>query len=131
MAKVEESILRSISKHGFPEKKVSLPFQDIFKSCKKNNTSLSTVLKNLADQQVYNEKTGDRILFFSQEQAANKPQMNSNGIPEELYEEAMNKIKSMNPKDVEEIRKNVMNMSPEEKENMLKQAKELFGQKKK
>ena len=64
MNKISESIIQSIRKNGFPEKKVTLPFQAIYDSCKKNDLKLSDVLKTLAEEDIQSEIGNDKILFF-------------------------------------------------------------------
>lgn len=130
MATIEESIINSITKNGFPEKKVSLPFQAIFKACKNSDVSLSAVLKNLEKQQIYNEKSGDKILFFDQQTPKKTPDFDPGEIPEGLYKEAMDKVKNMDPTELEEMKKRIMSMSSTEQQDMLKKAKDLFKQKK-
>lgn len=130
MAKVEESIINSINKNGYPQKKVSLPFQPIFQACKNQNTSLSKVLKNLEAQDVLNEMKDDKIVFYDRNFTSKQPSPDPYDIPENLLKEASERLKSMDPAEVERMKKKVMEMSPEERENMLKQAKDLFGQKK-
>lgn len=130
MAAVEESILSSIRKNGYPQKKVSLPFQPIFQACKSQGTSLSKVLTQLESQDVMNEMRDDRIIFFDRNFVQQKPDQDPNEIPEELLKEASERLKNMDPAEVERMKQKVMEMSPEERENMLKQAKEIFGKKK-
>jgi hypothetical protein len=130
MSNVEESILNSINKNGYPQKKVSLPFQPIFQACKNQDTSLSKVLKNLEAQDVLNEMKDDKIVFYDRNFISKRPGPDPYDIPEDLLKEASERLKSMDPAEVERMKKKVMEMSPEERENMMKQAKDLFGQKK-
>ncbi len=129
MAAVEESILNSIKKNGYPEKKVSLPFQAIFKACKKNDVSLSSVLSKLEEQKVLNEISDDKILFFSEDFQAKPKENKAPEFSEKMVSEAMKKMEDMNPEELEKIKNQVMGMSPEEQKEMLKQAKNLFSQK--
>ncbi len=129
MASVEGNILSSIKKNGYPEKKVSLPFQAIFKACKNNDVSLSAVLKKLEEQNVMNEISDDKILFFSKDfkekPTADKPPEFS----EKMVSEAMKKMEGMDPEELEKIKKQVMGMSAEEQNDLIKQAKDLFSKK--
>ncbi len=129
MATVEESILNSIKKNGYPEKKVALPFQAIFKACKKNEVSLSTVLKKLEEQDILNEISDDKILFFSKEFKAKPTTNKPPEFSEKMVAEAMKKMEDMDPEELEKVKKQVMGMSPEEKNELIKQAKELFSKK--
>jgi len=126
MKTVEERILKSIRQNGYPEKKVTLPFQAVFKSCKKNNTPISEVLGNLETEGVHHEMVGDRILFFHPSKKEETPPGAEPKIPEELHEAAMERLKSMDPREMERIREQVMKMSPEKQQELLKQAREYF-----
>ena len=126
MATVEDSILSSIQKNGYPAKRVSLPFQAIFNTCKNNNVSLTSVLKNLEAQNVLNEISNDKILFYHKDFKNKAPDKEKPDIPENLVAEAMKKIKEINPADLEEMEKKVMEMSPEERNELMKHAKNMF-----
>jgi len=130
MATIEESIINSITKNGFPEKTVSLPFQAIFKTCKNQDISLSAVLKNLEGQEIFNEKSGDRILFYDKKPAPKKSDFNPGDMPDDLYKDAMEKMQNMDPGKLEEMKKRIMSMSPKEQQEMLKKAKDMFNPKK-
>ena len=138
MEAVAKSIIAALEKNGFPEKKVRLPFQPVFKSCKSHGTTLSAVLNELKSIDILHEMDADRILFFhktksplKKETSQGPSQSADNGIPDDLYAEAMEKIKDMDPAEVERIKEQVMNMTPEERDEMLKQAKAMFENSKK
>ena len=138
METVVKSILANLEKNGFPEKKVTLPFQAIFKSCKKHDTTLSNVLNHLKTSDILHEKIGDRILFYHKTLSPSKkketvdPGLGADtGISEEAYAEAMEKLKQMDPQEVERIKKQVMDMSPEEQAELMKKAQEMFQKEKK
>jgi hypothetical protein len=138
METVVKSILTTLEKNGFPGKKVTLPFQAIFKSCKKHDTTLSNVLNHLKTSDILNETVGDRILFYHKTLSPLKkketvdPDLGAaSGISEEAYAEAMEKLKQMDPQEVERMKKQVMDMSPEEQAEMLKKAQEMFQKEKK
>lgn len=133
METVISSIQSALEKNGFPEKKVRLPFQPIFRSCKNHGTTLSTVLNELKSSDILHEMDEDRILFYHKSQSPLKKEAPKNttpgsehGIPDDLYAKAMEKIKNMDPKEVERIKEQVMNMSPDEQAEMMKQAQEMF-----
>jgi len=139
METVVKSILATLEKNGFPEKKVTLPFQAIFKACKKHDTTLSNVLNHLKTSDILHETIGDRILFYhktlspskKKEDAADPGLGADSGISEEAYAEAMEKLKQMDPQEVERMKKQVMDMSPEEQAELMKKAQELFQKEKK
>lgn len=132
MKSVEDSILHSIKKNGYPEKRVSLPFQSVFKACKSEKVSLSDVLKHLESNKVFSRIDNDRIIFFSQESAAKSEKINaekSSGFDfsNRMVSEAMKKLEGMDPEEVERLKKQVMDMSPEQREELLKKAQSFFS----
>ncbi len=134
MATVEENILHSLSKNGFPEKRVSLPFQAVFKACKQADTNLSAVLNKLEQQEILNSVEGDRILFFTKETAktAEEPkQWEGVDFSNEMVKEAMEKISKLDPEELEKMKQQVAGMSDAEKNEMMKRAKEMFNKPKK
>jgi hypothetical protein len=129
MATIEENILHSLEKNGFPQKKVSLPFQALFKACKKAETNLSDVLKRLETQDVMNKVEGDKILFYTKKSVASSVESEESqhfDFSNKMVQDAMDKISSMAPEDLENLKKQVAELSPEEKSELLKQAKDLF-----
>jgi len=138
METVVKSILAALETNGFPEKKVRLPFQAIFKSCKSHDTTVSAVMKALETSEVIHEMDGDRILFYhrtlsppSKHKATENTQAGNREIPDDIYTEAMDQIKNMDPKEVERIKEQVMKMSPEEQAEMMKKAQQMFKKDKK
>ena len=132
MATIEENILYSIKKNGFPEKKVSLPFQAVFKVCKENGQSISEVLKSLESQEVNSRIQGDKILFFSGSETEEPKQAGKEEFQfsDEMMAEAMEKLNQFDPNELERMKQQVMGMSPEERENLLKQAQDMFAKRK-
>jgi hypothetical protein len=130
---VADSIRHSITKNGFPEKVVRLPFKPIYDSCKKNGTALTDVLEHLKTEGILSATEGDFIVFRSPEkaveaaQAAKAPEDTSDpswwsklsgmGDLSSMAKEAMDK---MTPEQLAEVKERVANMSDEEKKNIVK-----------
>jgi len=124
---VEESIKRSIAKAGFPEKTVRLPFRPVYKSCKENGTSLTTVLDHLREEHIFGRLRGDHIEFrASQAPPSARPEAASAiagaaaTTPGNLEEMARQAMAGLTPEQLAEIRRQVESMSDEEKKNLLK-----------
>ena len=132
---VADSIKHSISKSGYPEKVVRLPFKPVYDSCKKNGTALADVLDQLKAENVLGAMEGDYIVFRSPDKAAEAAQAREAAPAEDsgdsswwgklpgmgdlpsMAKEAMAK---MTPEQMVEIKNRVANMSDEEKQNILK-----------
>lgn len=130
MATIEDSIIHSIKKNGYPEKKVSLPFQSIFKACKNADKTLSDVLKSLEAQDIKSKIDGDKIIFSSTEfsEAKDSPQSPEGlDFSNEMVRDAMKKIQEMDPKELEKLKQQVESLSEDEKGDLMKRAQELFS----
>jgi len=126
MNKISESIIQSIHKNGFPEKKVTLPFQAIYDSCKKSKLKLSDVLKTLEEEDIHSDIGNDKILFFRKTESATTEQDLGESS---IFKSAMDKIKGLDPKELASLKDKVMNMSEEERSALLGKAKNFFKKK--
>jgi hypothetical protein len=128
---VEASIKHSITKNGFPEKIVRLPFKPVYQSCKAHETSLTTVLKNLEQEKIFGKIAGDHIEFRSSQTLhiqTEKPVQDNpfdlsglqGGAQGDLMEAARSYLENLSPEQKEEIQKKVDAMSDEEKMNIMK-----------
>jgi hypothetical protein len=134
---VADSIKHSITKNGFPEKVVRLPFKPVYDSCKKNGTALADILDSLKEEGILGAMEGDYIVFRSPEKAAEAVQakeaatkgssdaedpawwskLPGMGDLSGMAKDAMDK---MTPEQLAEVKDRVANMSDEEKSNILK-----------
>lgn len=128
MASVEESIIHSINKNGYPDKRVSLPFQPIFKACKANDTTLSDVLKELEEQGIKNSIEGDKIVFFSSTfEPKSQGETKEFDFSNQMVQEAMKKIREMDPGELDKLKQQVEGLSEEEKKDLMEKAKDLYS----
>ena len=130
MHKIDESIRNSIQKNGFPEKKVNLPFKPVFEACKKNGEKLSEVLERLKYDGILSQIGNEKILFYSPESVKKEEGNQKGAASQNAYQSAMDQLKDMDPKQMEEIKQKVMSMSPEERENLMKHAQDFLGKQK-
>ncbi len=133
---VEESIKYSITKNGFPGKKVKLPFKPIFDSCKQNNTSLAEVLANLAKENISGRIKGDYIEFNSgleEDQGVTNATGAGTGNAfdpanwKNLQASAMEALSRMTPDQIAQLRRMAEGLSDEEKKGLMDM---MTGQKK-
>lgn len=122
---VEESIKHSISKNGFPKKRVKLPFKPIFDCCKQNNTSLAEVLENLSKENISGKIKGDYIEFGSSLDAdhgnSNTFQAGEPGSADgdNLQKSAMDMLSRMTPEQIADLRRMAEGLSEEEKKSIM------------
>ena len=132
---VESSIKHCIEKNGFPEKSVRLPFKSVHESCKNHNTALKEVLANLTQHKIIGTIQGDFIEFRASKNLKKKPHASKQTsdsskttIPNmnDLNEMAQSCISKMTPDQMKELQNTVLNMSEEERENILKNFSQQF-----
>lgn len=126
---VEESIKYSITKNGFPQKKVKLPFKPIFDCCKQNNTSLGEVLGNLARENISGKIKGDHIEFQSSLAEAHENTIDAQAAGDRsgigsadlnnLQQSAMEMLSRMTPEQISQLQKMAQSLSDEEKKSLL------------
>ena len=141
---VADSIKFSIIKNGFPGKAVRLPFRPIYDSCKQNDTALADVLEHLKDEGVLGAMEGDYIVFRSPEKAVEAARAREAALKEDsgaddsswwsklsglgdlsaMAREAMAKL---TPEQLAEIKQRVLNMSGDEKKNIMKMMSEMMN----
>ena len=130
MATVQENILHSLKKNGFPQKKVALPFQAVFQACKREEIKLADVLNKLKAENVFSRVMGDKIHFQAQEfgesAATSDEKEEEFDFSNKMFKDAMDKIQEMDPEELQRIEQQMDQMSPEERAELLKRAKDLF-----
>lgn len=125
---VEESIKYSITKNGFPGKKVKLPFKPIFDSCKQNDTYLAEVLANLAKENISGRIKGDYIEFHDGlEEDRRDANATTSGTGsafdpanwKNLQASAMEALSRMTPDQIAQLRRMAEGLSDEEKKGLM------------
>ncbi|MGP0565419.1 hypothetical protein ACTRW9_09945 [Nitrospina sp. 32_T5] len=149
---VETNIKYSIEKNGYPGKTVKLPFKPVYQSCKDHGTALKTVLANLQDEQITGHIEGDYIVFPSphRKEGVAEPEVEPAGnsytppgggaeswldmlkrMPglnnlSNLEGEMQKAMSQLTPEQLREVQERVKNMTPEEKQAIMKSLGDLF-----
>lgn len=119
--KLKDLILKNLGQNGFPLKKVSLPLEKLYEAADERGANLNQILEILDQEGTTHEKVEDKIIFSAK-------------IPEGVDQEAMmnqaqEMMSQMTPEQITEIQNMIGNMSPEEREQMMKQASTMFSKK--
>jgi hypothetical protein len=131
---VDDSILTSIAKGGFPEKSVKLPFRPVYDSCKRNDTSLAEVLARLRGRGVVGKIVVDGILFHPPERpppvapapvVPDPAWLQGAGDPAFLQSLAGNFFAGMTPEQMDEIRARFEGMSEADKQKFFEMLPKL------
>lgn len=112
-------ILKILQTNGFPEKRVSLPTEKMYEVADNKGLNFNRVLESLKEgHQVDYQITTDKIIFFPLEitQAPNK---------EDMMKQAQEMMSKMSPEELKRIQDMFMNMSEEDKAELMKKGKEM------
>ena len=121
MEKFAEQIKKNLESNGYPGKRVSLPTEKMYEIADNKGLSLNKVLDFLKEDQGVGYEIGDDKIIFT----SNEPVDFSHLNQEDMMGKAQEMMANMDPAQIEEIKKMYENMSASEKENILKQAKDM------
>lgn len=117
MEKFIEQILKNLEANGFPTKPVSLPTEKMYEIADNKGLNFNQVLDLLRkDHEVESTIETERIIFRKSAPAGDQADMMKKA------QEAMSK---MSPEELSKIQEMYMNMSDDEKAEILKKGKEM------
>ncbi|MBD64621.1 MAG: hypothetical protein CME62_05415 [Halobacteriovoraceae bacterium] len=120
-----EKILNTLKENGFPDKKVSLPTLKMYEAADKRELSFNKVieeLKNTIDIDV--EITDEKVIFSQKSTEAPNPEINPFD-KEQLFKQAGDMLKNMSPDQIKQMQDMFMNMTEEEKEELMEKGRDL------
>lgn len=112
-------ILKILQTNGFPGKRVSLPTEKMYEVAYNKGLNFNQVLESLKKaHQIDAQITTDKIIFFPLEitQAPKK---------EDMMKEAQELMSKMDTEELKRIQDMFMNMSEEDKAELMRKGKEL------
>ena len=143
------TILKNLEKNGFPQSQVAFPLDPLWASADKKGLNFRKVLDFLKEKSIDHEMTGDKIIFKALEpEEVEAAPADSNPIADmlkdpnnpfasllngpnpldglsggDLMSKATEFMKNMSPQQLSQIQQMVSSMTPEERENLMEQAK--------
>jgi hypothetical protein len=146
-----QSIIDNIKKNGFPDKKVSLPLEQLYEAAHRRGINLNKVLETLEGIQIAHVKTPEKIVFYPKDRetaprekghpakaapgpspgpspdlfAGLDPSMLGNLDASGLMQVAADMMKRLNPEQLRSLKDMYDNLSDEEKAAMIENAKKL------
>lgn len=136
-------IIETLEKNGFPENHVALPLEKLYESAFERGLNFNKVLVYLDEKkEISHEKTDEKIIFskkapdtvsaggFDGFNPAKIQEMlagmgNIPGGAGDMLKQAQDLLSKMPPEQVAEMMRSFQNMSPEKKEELMKQGKDL------
>lgn len=121
MKEFTDNILQTLKNNGFPEKRVSLPTEKMYEAADNRGLSFNKVLEQLNSEHGVAAEVGpDKIIFSNiQEEAPDSLD------PQEMIKQAQEMMSQMDPAELQKIQEMFMNMTPEQKEEIMRKGKDL------
>ena len=114
-------ILKNLKANGYPDKKVGLPIEAMYEKADNRCLNINQVLEVMKNEhQVGAEIEIERVVFFSLEQN-NSSQPNQ----EDMLRQAQDAMASMSPEQLQQMQQMFMNMSEDEKAEIMRKGKEM------
>jgi len=119
-----DNLLRILEKNGYPEKRVALPLERLYEAAYEKQLNFNKALEILLSRGVDHEKTAQKILFFPQASAPSDDAASPKDFSA-MMAQAMEMLNKLTPEQRSELEKMVMNMSDEEKAQMMQKAQAM------
>lgn len=110
-----EKIINTLKANGFPEKRVSLPTEKMYEAADNKGLSFNHVLDQMKSEYQIEAKIGADKIVFSQIKMSQ----------EDMIKQAQEMMAQMDPAELRKLQEMFMNMTPEEKEEIMKKGKDL------
>lgn len=125
MEKFIKSIMNNLEGSGFPGKKVSLPTEKMFEIADSKGLSLNKVLEEMEQQNGVLSDIGTEKIIFSQTQPELSADPFSGMDQAQMMEKAQAMMAQMDPAELKKMQEMFLNMSDDEKQDMMKKGKDL------
>ncbi len=142
-----QRIIDNVKRNGFPDKKVAFPLEQLYEAAEKKGINFNKVLVTLDEIQIAHEKTPEKIIFYPKDQEKSPAEPPSPGPPVPGFDPSMfanldpamlgnldlsnlmgvasNILQNMSPEQLESMKSSIENLSDEERQAMMEQAKKL------
>ena len=117
MNKFIDQVISNLKSNGFPGKRVSLPMEKMFEVADNKGFSFNAVLDEMkANHKIEGIIEGERIIFTP---------MALEESNADMMKKAQEMMANMDPAELEKMKDLFMNMSSEEKEDMMKKGRDM------
>ena len=111
-------IIKNLEANGFPEKNVSLPTEKMYEIADKKSVSFNKVLEVMKEEHSIDATVGDEKIIFRKVSEDSASQ-------EDMMKKAQDMLNQMDPAEIERMKNMFMNMSEEEKEELLAKGRDM------
>lgn len=122
-----DKILNTLKDNGFPDKKVSLPTEKMYEAADNRGLSFNKVLEQMKQTiEIDVDITDEKIFFSSKKPAASANSADFAGLNQnDMFKKAQEMLSKMDPAEVQKMQDMILNMSDEEREEMMQKGKDL------
>lgn len=107
-------VIKNLEANGFPLKKVSLPTEKMFEIADDKGFSFNAVIDLLkSEHSIDAQITAEKIIFTKAHDQEN------------MFQKAQEMMSKMSPEDLQKMQETIMNMSEEERTELMKKGKDL------
>lgn len=119
-----DNLVRVLEKNGYPQKRVALPLERLYEAAYDKQLNFNKALEILLARGIDHEKTAEKIIFFPKAPAT---AIETDGVKDfsSMMAQAMEMLNKLTPEQRSELEKMVMNMSDEEKTEMMRKAQNM------
>ena len=119
-----EKIENTLTKNGYPEKRVALPLERMYESAYQKGLNFNRVLDVLSQRGISHEKTNEKFIFFPSLESVNSAEFSGVDFSE-MMSKAAELLKGMSPEQIAEMQRMVSDLTPEQREEMMRKARDL------
>lgn len=112
----KDQVLKNLRNHGYPDKSISFPLEKMYEVADNKGLSFNKVLELLKEEGHHSELTVDKVIFYKFEDEV---------LDDNFMGQAQEMMANMTPEQLESIQEMILGMSQEDKENLLKQGKDM------
>ena len=119
-----DNLIRVLEKNGYPQKRVALPLERLYEAAYEKQLNFNKALEILLSRGIGHEKTTEKIIFSPKEPATAVGNDDTKDFSS-MMAQAMEMLNKLTPEQRSELEKMVMNMSDEEKTEMMRKAQDM------
>ncbi len=121
-----EQIFKNLESNGFPHKRVSLPTEKMYEIADNKGVSLNAALDLLKSEHAVDYSIGDDKIIFSQSIDNTEENDPFAGMDQaQMMQKAQEMMSQMDPAELKRMQDMFMNMSEQEKTELMQKGKDL------
>ena len=120
-----QQIIKNLEANGFPAKKVSLPTEKMYEIADNKGLSLNTVIDAMKTEHQIIADIGDEKIVFQKETLEDSNSPFANMDQAQMMAKAQEMMSQMDPAELKRMQDMFMNMSDEEKADIMQKGKDM------